>query len=262
MLAILRKEINSFFSSSIGYLVIALFLILNGLFLWVFKSDFNIFDYGFADVTPFFTLAPWILIFLIPAITMRSFSEEKRLGTLELLLTKPISGWHIVLGKYFGAFVLILVALIPTLLYVYTVYSLGNPVGNLDVGSTLGSYFGLLFLIAAYTSIGVFTSTLSQNQIVAFLISVFICFFMFYGFDGLSSIDFSTGFNNLVTTIGMDSLGNADIFRNINENIDGLGMKTHFDSIARGVIDTRDVVYFVSVTIFFLFLTVVQLKKR
>lgn len=241
MLAILKKEVNSFFSSSIGYLVIALFLILNGLFLWFFKSEFNIFDYGFADLTPFFTLAPWILIFLIPAITMRSFSEEKRLGTLELLLTKPISGWHIVLGKYFGAFVLILLALVPTLLYVYTVYSLGNPIGNLDVGSTLGSYFGLLFLIAAYTSIGVFTSTLSQNQIVAFITAVFICFFMYFGFEGIAS---------------------ADVFGDFNSLIENLGMKTHFDSIARGVIDTRDVVYFVSVTIFFLFLTVLQLKKR
>jgi ABC-2 type transport system permease protein len=241
MLAILRKEINSFFSSSIGYLVIALFLILNGLFLWFFESDFNIFDYGFADLTPFFTLAPWILIFLIPAITMRSFSEEKRLGTLELLLTKPISGWHIVLGKYFGAFVLILLALIPTLTYVYTVWTLGNPVGNLDVGSTLGSYFGLLFLIAAYTSIGVLTSTLSQNQIVAFIVAVFICFFMYFGFEGIASTDIFGDFNGLVEKIGM---------------------KTHFDSIARGVIDTRDVIYFVSITDFFLFLTVLQLKKR
>ena len=241
MLAILRKEINSFFSSSIGYLVIAIFLILNGLFLWFFKGEFNILNYGFADLTPFFVLVPWILIFLIPAITMRSFSEEKRLGTLELLLTKPISGWQIVLGKYFGAFVLILLALIPTLLYVFTVWNLGNPTGNLDVGSTLGSYFGLLFLIAAYTSIGIFTSTLSQNQIVAFIAAVFICFIMYFGFEGIA---------------------NADMFGDFNPTIEKIGMKRHFDSIARGVIDTRDVIYFVSVTIFFLFLTVLQLKKR
>ena len=241
MLAILRKEINSFFSSSIGYLVIAIFLILNGLFLWFFKGEFNILNYGFADLTPFFVLAPWILIFLIPAITMRSFSEEKRLGTLELLLTKPISGWQIVLGKYFGAFVLILLALIPTLLYVFTVWNLGNPTGNLDVGSTLGSYFGLLFLIAAYTSIGIFTSTLSQNQIVAFIAAVFICFIMYFGFEGIA---------------------NADMFGDFNPTIEKIGMKRHFDSIARGVIDTRDVIYCVSVTIFFLFLTVLQLKKR
>lgn len=241
MLAILRKEVNSFFSSSIGYLVIAIFLVLNGLFLWVFKSEFNILSYGFADLTPFFTLAPWILIFLIPAITMRSFSEEKRLGTLELLLTKPISNWQIVLGKYFGSFVLIILALIPTLLYVYTVWNLGNPSGNLDVGSTMGSYFGLLFLIAAYTSVGVFTSTLSQNQIVAFIVAVFLCFFLYYGFQGIAELD---------------------VFGSANGIIESLGMKVHFDSIARGVIDTRDVVYFISVTVFFLFLTVLQLKKR
>ena len=241
MVAILKKEINAFFSSSVGYLVIALFLILNGLFLWFFKSEFNILNYGFADLTPFFTIAPWILIFLIPAITMRSFSEEKRLGTLELLLTKPISHWQIVLGKYIGAFVLILLALIPTLLYVYTVWQLGDPVGNLDVGSTLGSYFGLLFLIAAYTSIGIFTSTLSQNQIVAFIAAVFICFIMYFGFEGLAA---------------------ADMFGDFSNTVEKIGMKRHFDSIARGVIDTRDVIYFVSVTIFFLYLTAVQLKKR
>ncbi|WP_046745334.1 gliding motility-associated ABC transporter permease subunit GldF [Kordia zhangzhouensis] len=241
MLAILKKEINAFFSSSVGYLVIALFLILNGLFLWFFKSEFNIFNYGFADLTPFFTLAPWILIFLIPAITMRSFSEEKRLGTLELLVTKPISYWQIVLGKYTGSFVLILLALLPTLLYVYTVWYLGDPEGNLDVGSTLGSYFGLLFLIAAYTSIGIFTSTLSQNQIVAFITAVFICFVMYYGFEGMAS---------------------TPLFGDFSATVEKVGMKRHFDSIARGVIDTRDVIYFVTVTIFFLFLTVVQLKKR
>lgn len=172
---------------------------------------------------------------------MRSFSEEKRLGTLELLLTKPISHWQIVLGKYIGAFVLILLALIPTLLYVYTVWQLGDPVGNLDVGSTLGSYFGLLFLIAAYTSIGIFTSTLSQNQIVAFIAAVFICFIMYFGFEGLAA---------------------ADMFGDFSNTVEKIGMKRHFDSIARGVIDTRDVIYFVSVTIFFLYLTAVQLKKR
>src|SRR5690606_4696304 len=146
--AILKKEFNTFFASPIGYLVIAVFLVLNGLFLWLFKGDYNILDAGFSDLSSFFNLAPWILIFLIPAITMRSFSDEKKQGTLELLLTKPISKFQIVLGKYFGALVLIIIALLPTLLYVYTVYQLGNPVGNLDMGSTLGSYFGLLFLVA------------------------------------------------------------------------------------------------------------------
>jgi len=241
MLAIFKKEISSFFSSAIGYLVVALFLIINGLFLWVFKGDFNILNYGFADLTPFFTLAPWILLFLIPAVTMRSFSEEKRLGTLELLLTKPISSWQIVLGKYFGAFALILIALLPTLLYVYTVWQLGNPVGNLDVGSTLGSYFGLLFLVAAYTSIGIFTSTLSENQIVAFIVAVFICFFMYFGFEGIAN------FSNFGSATAL---------------VEGLGMKSHFNSIARGVIDTRDVVYFLSISFFFMLWTVIRLQNN
>ncbi|OBQ52807.1 gliding motility-associated ABC transporter permease subunit GldF [Tamlana sp. s12] len=236
MFAILRKEINSFFASPIGYLVIAIFLTLNGLFLWLFKGEFNILDYGFADLSSFFLLTPWILIFLIPAVTMRSFSDEKKQGTLELLLTKPISLFHIVLGKYFGAFVLILIALIPSLLYVYTVYELGNPVGNLDMGSTMGSYFGLLFLIAAYTAIGVFSSTLSDNQIVAFITAVFICFIFYIGFEGVA--DFLS-----------------------NDFINQLGMSAHFKSMSRGVIDTRDLVYFISLTLFFLMLTKINLNK-
>ena len=223
MLAILKKEINSFFASPIGYLVIAIFLLLNGLFLWLFKGEFNILDSGFADLSAFFLLAPWILIFLIPAVTMRSFSDEKKQGTLELLLTKPISNLQIVLGKYFGAFILIIIALIPTLLYVFTVNKPGNPEGNLDMGSTLGSYFGLLFLVAAYTAIGIFSSTLSDNQIVAFIIAVFICFFFYFGFEGLSNY-------NLF----------GDTFY-----IEKLGMESHFKSMSRGVLDTRDIIYFI-----------------
>ncbi|GGG51111.1 gliding motility-associated ABC transporter substrate-binding protein GldG [Bizionia arctica] len=230
MIAILRKEINSFFASPIGYLVIALFLLLNGLILWLFKGEFNILDNGFADLSSFFLLAPWVLIFLIPAVTMRSFSDEKKQGTLELLLTKPISLLNIVLGKYLGAFILICMALLPTLLYVYTVYQLGNPVGNLDIGSTLGSYIGLLFLAASYTAIGIFTSTLSDNQIVAFITAVFICIIFYIGFEGLA-----------------DMLSNAFI--------EQFGMTAHYNSMSRGVLDTRDLIYFLSITIFFIVLT-------
>ncbi|WP_111307414.1 gliding motility-associated ABC transporter permease subunit GldF [Confluentibacter sediminis] len=237
MFAILKKEINSFFASPIGYLVIAIFLVLNGLFLWVFKGDFNVLDYGFADLSSFFLLAPWILIFLIPAVTMRSFSDEKKQGTLELLLTKPISHLQIVLGKYFGSLILIIMALLPTLLYVYTVYELGNPVGNLDMGSTLGSYFGLLFLVASYTAIGLFTSTVSDNQIVAFILSVFLCFLFYIGFEGISEFSSSTF-------------------------IEALGMSYHFKSMSRGVLDTRDIVYFLSVSIFFLMLTKLNLNRE
>jgi len=237
MLALIKKEINSFFASPIGYLVIGVFLVLNGLFLWVFSGNFNIFDNGFADLAPYFELAPWVFIFLIPAITMRAFSEEKRMGTLELLLTKPISLKNIVLGKYFGALLLILLALLPTQLYVFTISDLGNPPGNWDLGSTIGSYIGLLFLAMAYTAIGVFSSTLSENQIVAFIIAVLLCFIMYYAFDGIS-----TAINAL--------------------DVSFLGMQAHFNSVARGVLDTRDIVYFLSVAGFFLVLTFLNLKRK
>lgn len=236
MKALVKKEIQSFFSSPVGYLVVGLFLVINGLFLWVFAGDFNIFDNGFADLGAFFELAPWVLLFLISAVTMRSFSEEFRMGTLELLLTKPISVRNLVLGKYFGSMALIVIALLPTLLYILTISSLSIPAGNWDVGSTLGSYFGLLFLAMAYTAIGVFTSTLSENQIVAFILAVFLCFLFYFGFEGISSIS-----NAL--------------------DLSYFGMKTHFNSMSRGVIDTKDLLYFFSVTVFFLIFTFLKLKE-
>ena len=238
MKAILLREIKSFFGSPIGYLVIAIFLLLNGLFLWVFEGDYNILNSGFADMSPFFTIAPWILIFLIPAVTMRSFSDEMKQGTLELLLTKPLSLWQIVNGKFFGALLLIVIAIIPTLIYVVVISGLGMPEGNIDMGSTMGSYFGLLFLIAAYTAIGIFTSTLSENQIVAFLLSVFLCFVFYFAFDGIAI--YLPEAQNLISSFGMDS---------------------HFKSMSRGVIDTRDILYFVSITIAFLSFTVYKLKS-
>jgi ABC-2 type transport system permease protein len=238
MKAILLREIKSFFGSPIGYLVIALFLILNGLFLWVFEGDYNILNSGFADLSPFFTISPWILIFLIPAVTMRSFSDERKQGTLELLLTKPLSIWQIVNGKFLGAMLLIVIAIVPTFVYVEVISELGMPQGNIDMGSTMGSYFGLLFLIAAYSAIGIFTSTLSDNQIVAFLTAVFLCFFLYFGFDGLSIYIPST--TNIVANLGMES---------------------HFKSMSRGVIDTRDVLYFASISFAFLSLTVYKLKS-
>ena len=240
MLAILKKEISTFFASPIGYLVIGVFLLLNGLFLWVFKGEFNILDNGLANLSSFFLLAPWILIFLVPAVTMRSFSDEKKQGTLELLVTKPISHFQIVLGKYFGALVLIFIALVPTLLYVYTVSQLGNPVSNLDTGSIMGSYFGLLFLIAAYTAIGVFASTLSDNQIVAFIIAIFICFFFYFGFEGISNYNLFDGLFYM----------------------ENLGMAAHYNSMSRGVIDTRDLVYFISIALAFLVFTKFRIQKQ
>lgn len=240
MFAIFKREVQSFFTSPIGYMIVGLFLLLNGLFLWVFKGDFNIFDYGFADLGNLFLLAPWIFIFLVPAITMKSFSEERKVGTLELLLIKPISIWKLVLGKFWGAFLLCVIAVLPTIIYVFAISNLGITEGNFDLGVVLGSYFGLLFLIGAYTSIGLFSSTLSDNQIVSFIIGILMCFLLFNGFDAISSL-FSGG----------------ETQRLIQE----IGARSHFDSIARGIVDTKDLLYFVSLTLFFLYLTFLRLKQ-
>ena len=238
MKSIVVREIKSFFGSPIGYLVIAVFLIINGLFLWVFDGEFKILDSGFADLSPFFSLSPWILLFLIPAVTMRSFSEEKKQGTLELLLTKPLSIWQIVNGKFLGSMVLIVMAMIPTFIYVKVISSLGMPEGNIDMGSTIGSYFGLLFLISAYSAIGIFTSTLSENQIVAFILAVFLCFFFYFGFENIAHL--------------------VPSFEGV---LSGFGMQDHFKSMSRGVMDTRDIIYFLSVTLLFLSFTVYNLKS-
>ena len=238
MISILKKEFNSFFASPIAYLVIGIFLLINGVFLFVFKNDFNLLNAGFADLNPFFFLAPWVFLFLIPAITMRSFADEFSNGTIELLKTKPISNWQIVMGKFWASLLLVLIALVPTLTYVYTVFALGNPVGNIDFGSIIGSYMGLLFLAATYTSIGLFTSTLSKSQIVAFLLALSGTFLLFYGFDAVASL-FDTAIS-----------------------IKKLGIQEHFKSISRGVLDSRDLIYFLSVTFFFLFCTKTRLENE
>ncbi|RDY61958.1 gliding motility-associated ABC transporter permease subunit GldF [Flagellimonas nanhaiensis] len=240
MFAIYKREIRSFFTTPIGYLIVGSFLLLNGLFLWVFRGDYNIFDYGFADLGNFFLLAPWIFVFLVPAITMRSFSEELKTGTLELLMIKPISSWNLVMGKFWGGFSLCLIAILPTFIYVLAISKLGMIEGNLDMGVVFGSYFGLFFLIATYTAIGVFASTLSDNQIMAFLIGILLCFFVFYGFEAISSL-FTSG--------------------DTQELIRSFGAQSHFKSVAQGVLDTRDLVYFISLSLFFLYLTRQRLNQ-
>lgn len=237
MLAIFKREINNFFTSPIAYLVIGLFLVFTGLFLWVFQGPYNIIDSGFASLTPFFEITPWIFVLLIPAITMRSFADERQLGTLELLLTKPISTLSIVSGKFFASMLLVIITLLPTLLYVYTLNQLGNPQGNLDLGSVFGSYLGLLFLAASFISMGLFASAISLNQITAFLIAVVICFVMLYIPGSIANMDSSLGFAA------------------------SLGMKDHFDSISRGVISLKDLSYFISLSVFFTVLTATTLKK-
>ena len=240
MLPILKKELNSFFSSPIGYLVIAVYLVINGLFLWVFNGDFNILHAGFADLNSYFFLAPWIFIFLIPAITMRSFSDEFNTGTIEILRTKPITIWQLIIGKFLGSLCLVILAILPTLIYIYSIYQLGNPVGNINFGTTIGSFLGLLFLAATYTAIGVFSSTISKNQIVSFLVAVFISFFMYYGFEALAS-------NNL--------------FGSLDYTIQNIGMSTHFNNISKGVIDTRDLIYFTSLAFLFLYFTNIRINN-
>lgn len=234
MKAILIKELNSFFSTTVGYLVIAVYLLINGLFLWVFDTDFNILHAGFADLNAYFFIAPWIFIFLIPAITMRSFSEEIQSGTIELLKTKPLTTTQIVLGKYFGALLLVLIAILPTSIYAITIYYLGNPVGNLNLGTTLGSFLGLLFAVTAYTAIGIYASSITKNQIIAFITAVCISFFIFYGFE---------------------AAGSYNLFGNLDYFVQQLGMYSHYTSIGKGVLDTRDLAYFSSIAVLFLFLT-------
>ena len=232
MLAIFKKEFNSFFTSTIAYLTIGMFLLINGLFLWVFDDDFNILNAGFADLTSFFYLAPWILIFLIPAITMKTFADEFRSGTIEILKTRPITNITLVLGKFFAILTLLIIVLIPTFVYAYSIHELGNPVGNLDYGSIIGSYIGLFLLASSFASIGIFTSTLSKNQVVAFLLGICMVFLFYYGFDAVSSL-----FGDYSYTIKL------------------FGMNEHFKSVSRGVIDSRDVLYFMSIIIFFLFVS-------
>lgn len=238
MYAILRKEINAFFSSPIGYLVIGLFLIINGLLLWVLPGDSNILDSGFADLSSFFEISPWILLFIIPAINMRLFSEEIKMGTIETLLTKPISTYKIVLGKFFAAVFLMLLAILPSLLYLFTIGQLGSSLNNFDSGVILGSYIGLLFLIFSYTAISLFASTLSNNQIIAFLIGVSLCFVFYFGFNALASINTKLLF------------------------VENLGFEAHFRSISRGIIDTRDILYFVCISLFFIIATSYKLERN
>ena len=241
MFALFIKEISNFLNSLIGIMVIVVFLLITGLFLWVFQSDFNIMTFGYANLDSLFILAPWVFLFLVPAVTMRSFAEEKRTGTIEMLFTKPLSDWQIVWGKYLAGVVLVLFALIPTLIYFFSVYRLSLPVGNVDSGGIWGSYIGLFFLSACFVSIGIFCSSVTNNQILAFLLSVFLCGFLYIGFDMIYS---------------MALFGKVDLF------IQHLGISSHYNSISRGVIDTRDILYFISVIVLFLSMTKLVLSSR
>jgi ABC-2 type transport system permease protein len=241
MLTLLKKEVNGFLSSLIGYIVITVFLLINGLFLWVFASDFNILDFGYASLEGLFMISPFVFLFLIPAITMRSFADENRSGTIEMLLTKPLTDLQIILSKYFAGVVLVIFSTLPTLIYFYSVYQLGLPKGNVDTGGMWGSYIGLFFLGASFVSIGLFASSLSNNVIIAFILGVFLSLFLYVGFDFIHSLEL---------------FGPVDLL------IKSLGINAHYISMSRGVVDTRDVVYFISLIAFFILITKLKLESR
>jgi ABC-2 type transport system permease protein len=239
MWAICKKELRQFFSSLTGYIAIIVFLLLNGLFLFVFP-DTNIFDYGYATLDKFFELAPWILLLLIPAITMRSFSDEFRSGTYEILQTRPLTRRQLITGKYLSALLIVVIALMPTLIYIFTIRNLST--GGIDGGGIAGSYIGLFFLAAVFTAIGICCSSFTNNAVVAFLLSAFACFAIYSAFTAVSQIS------------ALQS--GADYY------IEMLGIDFHYKSMSRGVIDSRDLVYFLSIIIIFLFITGRNLVKR
>jgi len=241
MYSLYRKEIKSYLSSLIGYIFIGVFLVIAGLFIWVFPNINNVLFSNMASLQGLFNLSKFLFLFLVPAITMRTFAEEKRSGTIELLLTKPLTDAHIIAAKFLASLTLLVIALLPTLLYVVSVYNLGSPPGNIDLGSTWGSYVGLVFLGATFISIGIFSSSITSNQIVAFVLAAPLCFIMHFGFEYIYEFEV---------------LGNMGSF------IKGLGIDYHYASISRGVIDTRDLLYFLSVILIFLIATRVVLISR
>lgn len=241
MKSLLIKEISQFFSSLTGYIVVIVFLLANGLFLWVFPGEMNILDAGYASLDTLFTLAPWIFLFLIPAITMRSFSEEKKSGNLDLLLTRPLTEMQIVLAKYGAAVLMAVIALIPTLFFFYTLIALRQPDMPVDAGATWGSYIGLVLLSAIYAAVGIFASSLTDNSIVAFILAVLLCFLLYIGFDFLGQLSAEGATGNFIINLGIEA---------------------HYKSMRRGVIDSRDLVYFISVIILILFFTRTKLKSR
>lgn len=240
MWSVCKKEFRQFFSSLTGYIAIVVFLLLNGLFLFVFP-DTNILDFGFATLDKFFELAPWILLLLIPAITMRSFADEFKSGTFEILQTKPLSRWQLVTGKYLGSLGVVIIALIPTIIYPISVQQLSSA-GGIDMGGTIGSYIGLIFLAAVFVAIGIACSSVTNNAVVAFIAGAFLCFVLYSGFNAISRIP--------------TLQSGADYY------VEMLGIDFHYRSVSRGVVDTRDIIYFLSIIAFFLIFTNRNLLKR
>lgn len=241
MISLYRKEIQGFFSNLTGYFVIIIFLLANSMVMWLFNGNMNILDAGYATIEPLFIISPWIFLFLVPAITMRMFAEEAQSGTLELLLSRPLTELQIVLSKYLASLTLIIFSLIPCLVFFVSVYLLGNPPGNIDTGGTWGSMIGLFFLGAVYAGMGIFSSSLSDNIMIAFLMALVLCFVFFVGFDLLAQIQMFKGISTVILYIGIND---------------------HYMSISRGVVDLRDIIYFISLIAFFILLTRTRLASK
>ena len=239
MFALFKKEFGNFLNTLSGFIVLAVFILANALFLWVFSTGYNIIDNGYATIDSFFSIAPLAFLFLIPAITMRLFAEEKKSGTIELLMTKPLTELQVVMGKYLAALALVVVALIPTIVWIGSVYFLGLPIGNIDLGGTMGSYIGLIFVGALFVAVGLWASSITDNQAAAFLIAVFLCGFLFTGFEFIAPF-----------------FGSAMLF------VQTLGANAHYLSLSRGVVDSRDVIYFLGCIVIFVFLTRLSLESR
>ena len=235
------KEIRSFLNSLIGYITILLFLLTTGLFMWVVSGSENVFEMRISTLNGLFYNAPLIFLFIIPAITMRTFAEEKRSGTIELLYTKPLKDFQILLAKYLSGFFIIFISLMPTWIYYVSVFYMGDPVGNIDIGGTIGGYIGLYLIAAIFLAIGVFCSSCTSNQVVSFLLALTLSFIFYQGFDAIGSYSWWGTWDGAVQSIGISS---------------------HYQSLQRGVLDTRDLTYFISLTAIFLVLTQLVLKSR
>ncbi len=240
MQALFFKEISGFFNSVLGYLVIIVFLVINSLFVWILESS-SVIDYGYATLDPLFANAPYIYLVLIPAITMKAFAEERKTGTLEILLTRPLSELQIIVTKFLAGCALVVLSLLPTLIYVFSIRALASPAGNVDMAAIWGSYLGLIFLGAVYVSIGVFASSLTDNQIVSFIYAVSICIFFTFGLTEIAQITSVKAIDLLIIKFGVSE---------------------HYNSISRGVVDSRDVLYFIGICAFFIAATNLVLNKR
>jgi len=241
MFALLKKEINAFFSTPVGYLIIAVFLLANSLLMWGFNSEYNVLDNGYAQMDSLFILAPILFLLFIPAVTMRLFSDEHKEGTIELILTKPLTELQVVLAKYFAGLVLVVLSILPTLVYYFSVHTLGETTGNLDSAGIFGSYIGLFFLASGFVAIGTFASAMSKNQIISFVIAIILSAFFYLGWDIIAS-----GISN----------GKAELA------IQYIGINIHYSSLSKGVIDSRDILYFISLNTFFVLGTKTILISR